>query len=190
MTRLVRLLRRRDGYTLVELLAVLLIFLTVMTALVALFTSGARAELDVNRRFQAQQAARIALDKLRRELHCSDGLTKIDGTALADGVAVSGIRVSLPSQCPSALGVATVVTYDMLQVTSTRWKLRRTKGSVTTVIADYITTPSGLSFTYTKASASTRALLHVDFTVNVYPNEGWKRWRLVDDIVLRNTLRQ
>jgi len=26
--------------------------------------------------------------------------------------------------------------------------------------------------------------------VNVYPNEGWKRWRLVDDIVLRNTLRQ
>jgi hypothetical protein len=24
----------------------------------------------------------------------------------------------------------------------------------------------------------------------VYPNEGWKRWRLVDDIVLRNTLRQ
>jgi len=25
--------------------------------------------------------------------------------------------------------------------------------------------------------------------VNVNPNEGWKTWRLVDDIVLRNTLR-
>ena len=32
--------------------------------------------------------------------------------------------------------------------------------------------------------------LHVDFYVNVNPNEGWKTWRLVDDIVLRNTLRQ
>jgi hypothetical protein len=45
-------------------------------------------------------------------------------------------------------------------------------------------------FTYTAASSDTRALLHVDFPVNVNPNEGWKTWRLVDDIVLRNTLRQ
>jgi len=25
--------------------------------------------------------------------------------------------------------------------------------------------------------------------VNVYPNEAWKKWRLVADIVLRNTTR-
>jgi hypothetical protein len=55
-------------------------------------------------------------------------------------------------------------------------------------IADYITTDD--PFKYTAPSASSRGLLHVDFPVNVYPNEGWKRWRLVDDIVLRNTLRQ
>jgi hypothetical protein len=55
-------------------------------------------------------------------------------------------------------------------------------------IADYLTTDD--PFKYTAPSASSRGLLHVDFPVNVYPNEGWKRWRLVDDIVLRNTLRQ
>ena len=66
----------------------------------------------------------------------------------------------------------------------------RTVSGTTVVIADYITTANGNAFTYTPNSASTRALLHVDFYVNINPNEGWKTWRLVDDIVLRNTLRQ
>jgi hypothetical protein len=26
--------------------------------------------------------------------------------------------------------------------------------------------------------------------VNINPIEGWKTWRLIDDIVLRNTLRE
>ena len=60
----------------------------------------------------------------------------------------------------------------------------------TVVIADYITTTNGTAFTYTAASASSRAIVHVDFQVNINPIEGWKTWRLVDDIVLRNTLRQ
>ena len=60
-----RRLQEERGYTLVELLVVLAIFTTVVTALVALFTSGAKAELDMNRRFQAQQSARLGMDKLR-----------------------------------------------------------------------------------------------------------------------------
>jgi len=40
-----RRLRSERGYTLVELLVVLAIFTTVVTALVSLFTSGAKAEL-------------------------------------------------------------------------------------------------------------------------------------------------
>ena len=42
----------------------------------------------------------------------------------------------------------------------------------------------------TGRSPATRGLLHVDLPVNIDPNEGWKQWRLVDDIVLRNTLRE
>jgi type II secretory pathway pseudopilin PulG len=182
--RVARRLRSRDGYTLVELIVVLSIFMVIVTALTTLFSSGAKAELDMNRRFEAQLNARIALDRLRRELHCSSGITA------TPAVPVASITVALPSQCPSAGGVNRTIVYNMSQVTPTRWKLRRTVNGVTIPIADYITKPSGLIFTYTAPSLSSRGILHVDLPVNVYPNEGWKQWHLVDDIVLRNTLRQ
>jgi prepilin-type N-terminal cleavage/methylation domain-containing protein len=182
---LVGRLRRRDGYTLIELIVVLSIFLFIVTALTRLFTSGARAELDMNRRFQAQQQARLALDRMRRELHCADSITSgADGDG--DGN-VASITVTLPSQCPSAKGVNATVVYDTSSAGTNRWKIRRTQSGVTIPIADYITTDD--PFKYTAPSTSSRGLLHVDFPVNVYPNEGWKQWRLVDDIVLRNTLR-
>ena len=182
--RRLRRLRAERGYTLVELLVVLAIFTTVVTALVALFTSGAKAELDMNRRFEAQQNARLALDRMRRELHCASGITATPNTA------VSSVTVTLPSQCPSANGTSISVVYDTSLVSANRYRVRRTVGTTTVVIADYITTASGNAFTYTPNSASSRALLHVNFQVNINPNEGWKTWRLVDDIVLRNTLRQ
>ena len=62
------------------------------------------------------------------------------------------------------------------------------QGGTAIPIADYLIEDE--LFTYTAQSADSRALLHVDLPVNVNPNEGWKTWRLVDDIVLRNTLRQ
>jgi prepilin-type N-terminal cleavage/methylation domain-containing protein len=179
-------LRSRAGYTLVELIAVLAIFLGIATALVSLFASGARAELDLNRRFQAQQQARLALDKLRRELRCSNGVTV--GPDADGDTAVESITVSLPSQCPTAQGVQTNIVYDTSVVSAGRWELRRTKGDVTNVLADHLT--NGDPFTYMPQSGEGRALLHVDIPVNVYPNGGSNDWRLVDDIVLRNTLRQ
>ncbi len=182
---LLRRLRSRDGYTLVELIVVLSIFLFIVTALTRLFTSGAKAELDMNRRFQAQQEARLALDRMRRELHCADSITP--GTDTDGDGYVASITVTIPSQCPSAKGVNITVVYDTSSAGTNRWKVRRTQSNVTVPIADYITTND--PFLYTAPSTSSRGLLHVDFPVNVYPNEGWKKWRLVDDIVLRNTLR-
>jgi prepilin-type N-terminal cleavage/methylation domain-containing protein len=184
-----RSLRGQGGYTMIELLAVLAIFLTITTALTQLFVSGAKAELDANRRFEAQSNARLGLDRLRRELHCSSGITQTDGSALLPPPATyTAIRVALPGHCPSAGGVGITVDYSTVATGPNRWELRRTKAGVAVPIADYITNDD--IFSYTAQSPSTRALLHVDIPVNVNPNEGWKQWRLVDDIVLRNTLRQ
>ena len=36
-----------------------------------LFVSASHAQVDMNNRFQAQQNARLALDGLRREIHCA-----------------------------------------------------------------------------------------------------------------------
>jgi prepilin-type N-terminal cleavage/methylation domain-containing protein len=185
--RLPRRLRGEGGYTLVELLAVMAIFLTVVGALTQLFVSGAKAELDANRRFQAQQNARLALDRLRRELHCSNGITALDGSSLPTSP-VTAIRVSLPSHCPTAGGVNTTVDYQTAAVSTGRYRITRTKGGTAVPIADYVTNDD--IFAYTAQSSASLALLHVDIPVNLDPNEGWKAWRLVDDIVLRNTLRR
>jgi type II secretory pathway pseudopilin PulG len=180
--------RNEGGYSLVELIAVLTMFVMVVTALVTLFTSGARAEVDLNRRFEAQQNARLGLDKLRRELHCSSGVTDTSDAPLPL-TPVAVIKVALPSHCPSANGVTTSVVYETVLVSANRWRLTRTKSGEDAVpIADFITNDD--VFTYTAQSASSRAKLHVDLPVNVTPNEGSTAWRLVDDIVLRNTLRQ
>jgi prepilin-type N-terminal cleavage/methylation domain-containing protein len=178
--------RDQDGYTLVELIAVLAIFLTITTALTTLFVAGARAELDANERFQAQQSARLALDRLRRELHCSSGLTKTDGTVL-DPTPVSAIRVALPAHCPTAGGVTTTVDYQMVAKGPSRYELQRVAGGTAVPLADHFTEDE--AFSYTAQTAASRALLHVDLPVDVNPNEGSRAWRLVDDIVLRNTLR-
>ncbi len=57
------------GYTLIELLVVMALLSVVVGGIVTLFASGLNSEADQNRRFQAQQDGRLALDKLRREVH-------------------------------------------------------------------------------------------------------------------------
>ena len=179
MKSLRRTLRGRGGYTLIELLAVLTIFMIVVTALTTLFVSGAKAELDANRRFQAQLSARVAFDLMRREIHCASSLTF---------TSAASVTITLPPGCPSAGGATTTVVYDTASAGTNRFKLRRKKGSAAAVpIADYIT--SGNIFAYTAPSTSALGRLTVDMPVNVYPNEAWKRWRLVADIVLRNSTR-
>jgi prepilin-type N-terminal cleavage/methylation domain-containing protein len=62
MTTLRRVLTCERGYSLIELLQVTAILGVVLTGLTALFLQATKAELDMNRRFQAQQSARLAVD--------------------------------------------------------------------------------------------------------------------------------
>jgi prepilin-type N-terminal cleavage/methylation domain-containing protein len=174
--RPLRALRAREGYTMIELLIVLVILSTVLTALTALFLAGTKAEIESNRRFEAQQDARLAADRMRREVHCAGGVTV--GSA-------SSITVQLLGHCPTAVnGQPTDVVYDVGLVSTNRYELRRAGVRV----ADHLT--SNQVFAYTAQSSESRALLSLDLQVNTNPNEGWKTWRLQTDIVLRNTLRQ
>ncbi len=174
-TRLLRALRAREGYTMIELLVVLVILSTILTALTALFLAGANSELESNRRFQAQQDARLAADRMRREVHCAGGATLTNA---------SSVTIHLLGHCPTAVGSApTNIVYDVV-ASGDHYELRRAGVR----IADHLR--SNQVFSYTPPSASTRGLLGLDLQVNVRPNEGWKTWHLTTDIVLRNTLRQ
>lgn len=172
-----RRLREQAGYTMMELLIVLTILGTVTGAITTLFVQASNAEFDMNRRFQAQQSARVAIDKMRREIHCSNGITPT-------GVS-SSITVTLPAQCPSAGGVLTNVTYDMNQVVAgQRYQLRRNG----VVLADFSTAQNAFNYTAPVTDVSLGKLT-VTLPINTKPANTAKQWKLVADIVLRNTTR-
>jgi len=174
MRKRFRFLARQGGYTLIELMVVMIILAVIVGALSTAFVSGARSELNANQLFQAQQNARLALDRLRQELHCASSVSS------ANGVAVSTITATLPTACP---GPDTSVTWATQLVSANRYRLDRAGVEV----ADYLTTAN--VFTYYVPATGTLGLLRVDLPVNLNPAESFKEWRLIDDIVLRNTLR-
>ena len=167
------------GYTLIEMLTVLVIFSTVMSALLVLFVQGTNVELDMNNRFQAQQNARLALDKIRREAHCA--------TAVSVSSA-SSVTLSLPSYCPTGNGS---VTWCTVSLGASRYGLFRKTGAACDATgvrwADRLTTAN--VFSYTAQSPTSLAKLSVDFPVNVKPSRTVDTYELKDDIVLRNSTR-
>jgi prepilin-type N-terminal cleavage/methylation domain-containing protein len=168
------------GYTLIEMLTVLVIFGTVMTALLTLFVQGTNAELDMNNRFQAQQDARLALDKLRREAHCASAVTVSSA---------SSVTLNMPAYCPTGNGS---VTWCAVSLGTSRYGLYRKTGATcdSTGIrwADHLTGSS--LFTYAAQSSTSLAKLSVDFPVNLKPSRTVDTYELKDDIVLRNSVRQ
>jgi prepilin-type N-terminal cleavage/methylation domain-containing protein len=167
------------GYTLIEMLTVLVIFGTVMSALMVLFVQGTGAEVDMNNRFQAQQDARLALDKIRREAHCATAVTVSSA---------SSVTLSLPSYCPTGNGS---VTWCTVSLGTSRYGLYRKAGATcdSTGVrwADRLTT--GNVFSYAAQSPTSLAKLSVDFPVNVKPSRTVDTYELKDDIVLRNSTR-
>jgi prepilin-type N-terminal cleavage/methylation domain-containing protein len=173
LSRRIRL-RAQAGYSLVELIAVMAILVTVVTSITSLFVAGAKSQIELNRRFEAQQTVRIATDRMRREVHCATSVTFTSS---------SSVTVALPATCPTSGGSAQNIVYDTSLVSTGRYRLRRAGA----VIGDYLT--SGSVFTYTAQSTSSLAKLHLNLPVNIRQNEGWKTWRLQTDIVLRNSTR-
>jgi type II secretory pathway pseudopilin PulG len=170
-----RRLARDDGYTLIELMIVCVVMVVVIGSLTTLFVNASKAELQMNQRFQAQQDARVAVDRMRREIHCSDSITPTGPAA--------SITVHLPSQCPSAGGTATNITYDVVG-SGQRFQLRRN----TVILADYVTEQNAFDYT-APVSGTSLGKLKVTLPINLQPANTALEWRLVGDIVLRNTSR-
>jgi prepilin-type N-terminal cleavage/methylation domain-containing protein len=172
-------LRGQRGYALTELLTVLVILTIVLGGLTALFVSATRAEVDMQKRFDAQQEARLAMDALRREVHCASGISPT--------VPSSTVTLTLPSGCPSSFG-STSVTWCTVPVATSRYELYRTPGATCGSgkrYADYLTLAN--AFSYTAPTTESRAKLHVEFPVDVDLGDTISSYTLVDDLVLRNT---
>ena len=70
-----RLLVRQGGFTLVELLVVMVCCSRSWPPLTGSYVSATIAQVDQTRRFDAQENARQALDRMRKDIHCAHGVT-------------------------------------------------------------------------------------------------------------------
>lgn len=171
-------LRDQRGYTLTEMLTVLSIMLIVITTLAGVFVSGSNAEVDLANRFQAQSDARLALDGFRRETHNSC-LASQSSTANVTlwSLDAAGSCTSKNTWCAVAVGAG----YSLYRkagttcdATGRRWARHLTGNAVFTVVAP---------------SSGKLPRVAVDITVDTKPADTLRRYRLQDQIALRNYLR-
>lgn len=215
--RLVRArLRDEAGHTLFELLTVVTIMGLVLTGLTTSFAAGLSAEAGTVRRAQAQQNARLALDRMRTDIHCASGAPAPQENPYG------GFTLTLtesPSVCPAVTTTSSGVQWCTIPYSgsTTQWQLFRYLGTqlsdcggggVSTLLVDYITVPtsgwptnSGTSPTPldwdgnlwpTPATcpAGSLPVVLLSMTVNVDPVTHPERaYNLSDSIALRNALR-
>jgi prepilin-type N-terminal cleavage/methylation domain-containing protein len=190
------------GYSLIEMITVMAILGVVLGGVVALFTSGIKAESDQNQRFQAQQDTRLALDKLRRDVHSA---CTISNPATYNTWTNSVTLYQSSDACASGTHSVTWCT----AASATKFLLQRTLASSCTgtlvTIADSLTSANifayippnshlvtstsvgtGMAGTAiaTQDAAYSVPRLHVDLTIN--RAKATHTYRLVDDIALRN----
>jgi type II secretory pathway pseudopilin PulG len=178
------LLRSERGFTLVEALASMSILMTVMAGMTALMVSGTKTEVELNRRFQANTEARLALDKLRKDVHCSWNVSPAGTSAT--------ITLTMSSTCPTS-GGGTSVTWCTVANGTGRYGLWRYLGGACSgtgrKVADYLTTASAFSYTAPAAGSKLLKQLGITLDINLTPTKPERVYQLQDALVLRNSVR-
>ena len=121
------------------------------------FVQASNAEVDANRRVQAQLQAMAAFDRLRRDVHCAGSATAGGGTITLSGCAAGDV-----TWCVVGSG--------------TRYALYRQLGSTCDssgrFYADYLTSASPFAYT-PPVAATSLAKVRADITVNVNGAEAF-----------------
>jgi prepilin-type N-terminal cleavage/methylation domain-containing protein len=193
-------LRRRfadpGGYTLVELLVVMVILLVILAALTDAFASATKTEVDQTSRASDQQSARQALDRMRKDIHCASSAT--GPTATVDGLGnPTGGYVILFNETPDqCYGVTTApssgVQWCTILISPNRYALYRENsgscdGTDATFEVDYVTTAN--PWTVPACAAGRYPTVQVDLNVNRDPvTRPGRNYDLKDAIALRNAL--
>jgi hypothetical protein len=159
---------------------VMVILSLVLTGIVSLYVSGVGTTANLAASFQAETALHIGLDKVRSDVHvaCSETAQSASLVSLSlppcDGT-------NIVTWCTSGSGSA--------------YSLYRVSGSTCTGgvdEADYLTSGSVFSYLGPNVTAGSNALprLHIDVTVNARPATAVTGYRVVDDLVFGNGIRQ
>jgi prepilin-type N-terminal cleavage/methylation domain-containing protein len=172
-------LRGEAGYSLIEMLTVMVIMSIVFAGVTSVFVAGSKAQNDQERRFQAQLQTRLALDKIRKDIHCASDVTPY---------ATNAITIKLPSGCGGDVSWCTVAVSGY----TNRYRLYRQSGTTCGAtglrVADYLTSASAFPTYAHTSGCSCLASLKVDFVVSV-KGSTLGAYELTDTIFLRNSTR-
>lgn len=144
-------MRSERGYGLLELLVVLGILGIVLAGLTTAFTAALRAEASAKRRATAQENARIALARMRTDIHCASGVLGPQENPYG------GFTLTLtqsPGVCPAVTTSSSGVQWCTIphEEGSANWRLYRFLGTVlgdcdggpgATLAVEYIAAPAG-----------------------------------------------
>jgi prepilin-type N-terminal cleavage/methylation domain-containing protein len=178
-------IREEGGYTMVEMLVVMAILGVVMAGLTTIFVSGSHAEIDMNRRFQAQQEARLALDKIRTDLHCASR-AEVDSTYGYLKIQEDNCSTSHVTWCATTSPTMTG-RYALYRTTDTTANRCTSSDTSKVKAADYLTRNTGL-WTFS-APDGLLEMISVDFRVSSNPNSNQDVYELKDLLVARNSTR-
>jgi prepilin-type N-terminal cleavage/methylation domain-containing protein len=173
-------LEREAGYSLVELLTVMMIMTVVMAAITGVFVSGSKAQAEQDRRFQAQLGTRLALDKIRRDIHCANDVTPYQ---------VDAVTLKLSAGCGGDVSWCTSAVTGY----TNRYRLYRQLGTSCSAaggvrVADYLTRGNAFPEFLHATGCSCLASLRVDFRVSL-KGSTVGAYELTDTVYLRNSTR-
>jgi prepilin-type N-terminal cleavage/methylation domain-containing protein len=199
LARVRLLLAARDGFTLVEMLVVMVVLLAVLAPVTQSFVSADIAQVDQTRRFDAQENARQALDRMRKDIHCAHGVTdpaaNLDGSGSVVGYTLVLTETAVPGAPPECPGLvetnASAVQWCTFKVTDNRYRLYRENdatttcdGSQSTFMVDYLT--RGDLWASPTCITGQYPTVEVTLPVDVDPSKQPGSYRLSDQVALRN----
>jgi prepilin-type N-terminal cleavage/methylation domain-containing protein len=186
-------LRDEAGYTLVELIIVLLLMGIIFTALVDGFVSASKAQVDQSQRMDDQQTARQVLERLRKDIHCASSAKTqpiVDSMGTPTGQLLQ-LAVGQPS-CPGVTNTTNGVQWCSYEINPQRYAVYRTTasdcGEVGAVFqVDYVTNTGGNVWTVPACTSGRLQTVTVALDVNrdiaTRPN---RTYHLTDAIGMRN----
>ena len=173
-------LRREAGTTIVEMLTVMIIMSIVFAGITSVFVAGSKAQADQDRRFQAQVTTRLALDKIRRDIHCASDVTPYATTA---------VTLKISAGCGGDISWCTAAVSGFTNRYSLYRQAGATCSSATGVqLADYLTSGNVFPGFAHDTGCLCLASLQVDFAVSV-KGTSVGAYELKDTIFLRNSSR-
>ena len=197
--------RDESGFTLIELVVTCAMLGVVLSAITAVFLGASHAELNVNTRFRAQEAARVALTLLRKDARNACVANVVSGTSVTFATAKVDQTQTPPSDATTACGKTagtnlTMVTWCVLASPTSlnQYALYRntssTCNSSSKLIADNLVNNVG-GFTAFFTSPTTIRYgevqsVDVDLPVKI-PSSGngiGQPYRLAQRVALRNTV--